>query len=139
MNNIFDNMEELEKMIANLSDEELQDLLAQVDAKLEALQSAEAENDEEAYEDGEIDNIIVLNDEEGNEAEFEFIDYIEYEGEEYVVLLPCDDDDRMVVILRVEATDGEGEAYVSVDDDETLQAVFEIFKERAKDLFNFED
>ena len=26
----------------------------------------------------ELDNIIILNDEEGNEAEFEFLDLIEY-------------------------------------------------------------
>ena len=30
----------------------------------------------------ELDNIIVLNDENGEEIEFEFLDLIEYEGEE---------------------------------------------------------
>ena len=32
----------------------------------------------------ELDNIIILNDEEGNETEFEFLDLIEFEEEEYV-------------------------------------------------------
>ena len=90
----------------------------------------------------ELDNIIVLNDEEGNETEFEFLDLIEYEGEEYIVLLPTEDDDEdgEVVILKVEDTDSEEEeSYVSVDDQEVLNKVFEIFKEKFKDEFNFID
>ena len=90
----------------------------------------------------ELDNIIVLNDEEGNEAEFEFLDLIEYEGEEYVVLLPVEetDDAGEVVILKLEDTESEDEeSYVSVDDEEILNKVFEIFKEKFKDDFNFVD
>ena len=90
----------------------------------------------------ELDNIIVLNDENGYEIEFEFLDLIEYEGEEYVVLLPNDEEDDAgeVVILKLEDTDSEEEeSYVSVDDEEVLQNVFEIFKEKFKDEFNFID
>ena len=90
----------------------------------------------------ELDNIIVLNDEEGNEVEFEFLDLIEYEGEEYVVLLPVEeaDDADEVVILKVEDTESEDEeSYVSVDDEDILNKVFEIFKEKFKDDFNFVD
>lgn len=90
----------------------------------------------------ELDNIIVLNDENGDEIEFEFLDLIEYEGEEYVVLLPHDEEDEAdeVVILKLEDTDSEDEeSYVSVEDEHILQAVFEIFKEKFKDEFNFID
>ena len=90
----------------------------------------------------ELDNIIVLNDENGDEIEFEFLDLIEYEGEEYVVLLPHDEEEEAdeVVILKLEDTDSEDEeSYVSVDDEEVLQNVFEIFKEKFKDEFNFID
>ena len=90
----------------------------------------------------ELDNIIVLNDENGNEIEFEFLDLIEYEAEEYVVLLPNHDEDDAgeVVILKLEDTDSEEEeSYVSVDDEEVLQNVFDIFKEKFKDEFNFID
>lgn len=93
--------------------------------------------------DDELDNIIVLNDENGEEVEFEFLDLVELDGEEYVVLLPVeenDDDEGEVVILKVEDTDSDDEeSYVSVDDDETLNKVFEMFKEKFKDEFNFED
>ncbi len=90
----------------------------------------------------ELDNIIVLNDEEGNEVKFEFLDLIELDGEEYVVLLPTEEeeDSDEVVILKVEDTeDEETESYVSVESEETLNKVFEIFKEKFKDEFNFVD
>ena len=95
-----------------------------------------------AQEGEELDNIIVLNDENGEEIEFEFLDLIEFEGEEYVVLLPHDEEEEAdeVVILKLEDTDSEDEeSYVSVDDEEVLQNVFEIFKEKFKDEFNFID
>jgi uncharacterized protein YrzB (UPF0473 family) len=49
-------------------------------------------------------NIIILNDEKGNEVKFEFLDLIEHEGDEYVVLLPVEESDEAgeVVILKLE-------------------------------------
>ena len=92
-------------------------------------------------ENEEMDNIIVLNDEEGNEVEFEFLDLIEYEGEEYVALLPAEetDDAGEVVILQVEDIDTDEESYISVEDEDTLNKVFDIFKDKFKDEFNFVD
>ena len=92
-------------------------------------------------ENEEVDNIIVLNDEEGNEVQFEFLDLIDFEGEEYVVLLPAEEteDAGEVVILQVEDTDSEVESYISVEDEDVLNKVFEIFKDKFKDEFNFVD
>ncbi len=92
----------------------------------------------------ELDNIIVLNDENGNEVQFEFLDLIELDQEEYVVLLPVveegEEDEGEVVILKVEDTDSEDEeTYVSIDDEATLNKVFEIFKDKFKDEFNFDE
>ena len=86
----------------------------------------------------EESNLIILNDDEGNEVKFEFLDLIKYEDEDYVVLLPVPEEgaeeDNEVVILKLEETESEDEeSYVSVDDEETLTAVFEIFKEKFKD------
>lgn len=92
--------------------------------------------------DEELDNIILLNDEDGNEVKFEFLDLIEYGGEEYVVLLPAEEgeDADEVVILKVEDTESvDEESYVGVDDQEILNAVFAIFKDKFKDEFNFVD
>ncbi len=95
-------------------------------------------------EDEDLSNIIILSDENGEDVQFEFLDLIEYDSEEYVVLLPVieedEEDDGEVVILKVEDSgNDEEESYVSVDDEEVLNKVFEIFKEKFKDEFNFTD
>ncbi|MCI8393779.1 MAG: DUF1292 domain-containing protein [Clostridia bacterium] len=86
---------------------------------------------------------MVLNDEDGNEVNFEFLDLVELDGEEYVILLPTDSEEEEpgeVVILQVEDTDSdEEESYVSVEDEEVLNKVFEMFKEKFKDEFDFVD
>lgn len=90
----------------------------------------------------DFDNIIVLNDENGDAVEFEFLDLIAYENEEYVVLIPDEESDEAgeVVILKLEETDNDSEeSYVSVDDENTLMDVFNIFKDKFKDEFNFVD
>lgn len=93
----------------------------------------------------ELDNIVILNDEDGNEVKFEFLDLVDYENEQYVVLLPMaeddEEDDGEVVILKLEDTDddSEEESYVSVDDEEVLMKVFDIFKDKFKDEFDFVD
>ena len=101
---------------------------------------------EENFEGEDLDNIIVLNDENGNEVRFEFLDLIELNNEEYVVLLPVveegeEEEEGEVVILKVEDTDedSEEESYVGVEDEEILNKVFAIFKEKYKDEFNFVD
>jgi len=99
------------------------------------------ENEENTGAEEEFDNIIVLNDEDGKEVQFEFLDLIELDDEEYVVLLPVEENPEEtgeVVILKVEDTDSESEeSYVSVDDQDTLNRVFDMFKEKFKDEFNF--
>ncbi len=101
------------------------------------------ENNNEELED----NIVTLKDEDGNDVNFEFLDLIDYEGEEYVVLLPAEDVENEepdeVVILKTEKTeensDSDEETYVSVEDEDVLNAVFDIFKDKFKDEFNFVD
>ena len=61
---------------------------------------------------------------------------IEYNNDNYVVLLPVADDGSEegdeVVILREEGLteDGEDESYGTVEDEVVLNQVFEIFKEK---------
>ena len=96
-------------------------------------------------ENEKLDNIIILNDEDGNEVKFEFLDLVELDDEEYVVLLPVteegEEEEGEVVILKLEDTDEDSdeESYVSIDDEDTLNKVFEIFKEKFKDDFDFVD
>ena len=87
----------------------------------------------------ELDNIITLQDEDGQDVAFEFLDLVIYEDKEYVVLLPAEDDSGEVVILQLEEEDEDGESYAGVEDDDVLEAVFRIFTERHKEDFNFMD
>ena len=94
-------------------------------------------NDVEEFDD--LDNIIVLNDEEGNEVEFEYLDVVEMDGKEYIILLPVEDQESgEVVIFRVEG-EGENETYVGLEDESEAEKVFNLFKEKAKDDFDFVD
>ena len=94
--------------------------------------------DDDDDDDFDVSNIVTLNDAYGNDIQFEFLDLIEYEGEEYVVLMPVEDNDGQVVILLLEeSNDDEGDSYSSVEDEDTLMAVFNIFKDKFKDEFNF--
>ena len=94
---------------------------------------------EDAEEFDELDSIIVLNDEDGNEVQFEFLDIVELDDKEYIVLLPVEEaDNGEVVIFRVEGTDDD-ESYIGVEDEEEAERVFKVFKEKTKDTFNFVD
>ena len=80
------------------------------------------------------EGIIELTDEDGVTSQFEYLTTIEYEGELYVVLMLLDEDeekddeDGEVLILRIEKDpETDEDIYVSVDDDEVSQAVFDQF------------
>ncbi len=94
---------------------------------------------EEMMQDYENEGaLITLTDEEGNEVEFELLDVIEYDREEYIVLIENDEDADEVVILKINALDEETEEYVSVDDEEVLQTVFDMFKKKYEGDITFE-
>ena len=95
------------------------------------------ENEEILQE--EESSIISLTDENGVETEFEYLDCIEYGGKEYLVLIPAQEDADELVILEVEPVDEENENYLAVEDEAVLNAVYGIFKDRYKDVLNFED
>ena len=95
------------------------------------------ENEEILQE--EQTNILTLTDENGADVDFEYLDCIDYEGKEYLVLMPADETSSEIVILEVEPVDEENENYLSVSDEAVLDAVYGIFKERYKDVLTFED
>ena len=82
--------------------------------------------------------LVTLVDDEGNEVEFELLDVVDYDGEEYVVLIENNEEAQDVVILKIESVDDETENYIGIDDEELLSNVFETFKEKYKDEFDFE-
>ena len=87
----------------------------------------------------EEQNILTLTDENGEEETFEYLDVIEYEGKEYLFLLPADEESSEIVILEIEPVDEEIENYLPIQDEAVLNAVYGIFKEKYKDELIFED
>ncbi|MBR6595632.1 MAG: DUF1292 domain-containing protein [Oscillospiraceae bacterium] len=85
-------------------------------------------------------SILTLTDENGADIDFEYLDCIEYQGKEYLILMPLEEEDSgEIVILEVEPVDEENENYLAVSDEDVLDAVYAIFKERYADLLTFED
>ena len=84
-------------------------------------------------------NILTFVDENGEESSFEYMDCIEYEGKEYLALLPVEEESNEIVILEIEPVDEENENYPTVEDEATLEAVYAIFKDHYKDILTFED
>ena len=84
-------------------------------------------------------SIRTLTDENGQDVDFEYLDCIEYQGKEYLVLMPADEAEAEIVILEVVPLDEETENYISVNDEKLLAEVYGIFKERYKDILTFED
>ena len=93
---------------------------------------------DETFNEEEL-NIVTLTDADGTDKDFEFLDLIDLEDKEYVVLLPIEEEADEVIILEVHPLDEENEEYLSIEDANVLNTVFEVFKERFKDDFNFVD
>ena len=98
------------------------------------------ENEILINEEEEEVSILTLTDENGEDVEFEYLDCIEYQGKEYLVLMPlAEEESGEIVILEVEPVDEENENYLAVSDEAVLEAVYGIFKEKFADVLSFED
>lgn len=95
--------------------------------------------------DEERDDIITLVDENGEEVEFEHIDTIEMNGNEYVVLAPLEEeeldeqDEEEIIILKVEHGENGEDSFVTVEDNDELDEVFEEFQSRMEEDLDSEE
>jgi len=97
----------------------------------------------------ERDDIVILVDENGDEVEFEHIDTIEMNGNEYVVLAALEEeeseseaeeqDEEEVVILKIEHNEDGEDSFVTIDDDDELDDVFEEFQARMEEEFGSDE
>ena len=86
--------------------------------------------------DEEIET-IELEDEDGVKTQFELLDVIEYRGKDYIAVLPPDDDST-VIIMEIEEARGDEQRFLPVEDDALVQKIYEMFKDRNRELFSFE-
>lgn len=86
-------------------------------------------------------DIVVLLDENGEEARFEHVLTFVYEGERYVELVPeeeAEDEEAEVLLLHIEYKDG-ADVYVPIDNEILLDEVFEEFLDAMDELEGKED
>jgi uncharacterized protein YrzB (UPF0473 family) len=88
-------------------------------------------------EDEDDDDIVVLENEAGEEIEFQHLGTIDYKEKWYILLQPLEKTDDLeeddVVIFEMVETEN-GDDFVSVEDEEILNAVYDEFlKECEKD------
>ena len=76
-------------------------------------------------------DFITVTDEDGNDIELELVDSLVYNGVPYLSFFPAesDEEDPGLVILKVIEENGE-EILSTLDSDEELDEVYELFMER---------
>ena len=88
-------------------------------------------------------DIMTLVDEDGTEREFEVIDNLVTDNNEYFALVPTetpeniDSDDGELVILKVVEDDGE-EFLEPIEDDDEFNEISEIFMDRLEEYYDFD-
>lgn len=79
----------------------------------------------------ENNNIIELIDENDEAVAFEHLMTLEYEGDYYIVLMTVEEDEESeegeVLILKLDKDEKGEDCYVTIDDDDVTQAVFDKF------------
>lgn len=94
-------------------------------------------------EQQEETNIVTLLDGDGNPHEFEHLDTFELNGETYALFVPApeneDDEIEEVIIFSVREDENGEDAFFLIEDEAELDMVFEEFKRRAEEDFNFVD
>ncbi|MCD8028866.1 MAG: DUF1292 domain-containing protein [Erysipelotrichaceae bacterium] len=83
---------------------------------------------------------MVLTNEDGEELNLKLLDVCDYKDKEYAVMMEVTVSDEVEIYIFevVEDEDGNGASYYEVEDDEALEAVFDIFKDEYQDVFSFE-
>lgn len=97
-----------------------------------------SKNNKNAPEKEEVEFFEFV-DEEGNVEKFEILGFIEFEGSDYVALLPENDDSQVHILEVVEELDSEYDTYLGIDDQALVDKVYAKFMEENKDRFNFVD
>ncbi len=84
----------------------------------------------------ELEEVITLVDEDGQEQDFEVIDIVHLEGSKYAILLPLEetgddegDDEGEAIILKFEQDEDGNEILVDIEDDEEWEKVADYWEE----------
>ena len=78
----------------------------------------------------DINKVIVLCDDAGNVIEIEYIDSATFEGKEYALFLPLENDDDEVIIMQYDNVSKEYDSFVPVSDSRILEGVYETLRKK---------
>ncbi|MBR5723595.1 MAG: DUF1292 domain-containing protein [Oscillospiraceae bacterium] len=87
----------------------------------------------------EDDDLVILEDEDGNSVTFRFLELVTVDAKPYAVLLPEDEDDEDAGVVIVEVVDLglDTEHYDAVTDDALNERIFEQFRSEFSDKYDF--
>lgn len=81
-------------------------------------------------------NTFTLIDDEGQEYEFELLDFVDHKDKLYAVLLPTDEsDDEGGVVIMETVFEGNEPVFDFVEDEELAQAVLDEYASRDEDEY----
>lgn len=86
-----------------------------------------------------MENMVVLTDESGNEVQFEVITVLEIEDNEYYVLYPVESEEDDAIVLKLNVTDDGEEMLVAIEDDEEFEKVAGAYEEWLEDDEEWEE
>lgn len=71
---------------------------------------------------------ILLNDEEGNEIEFDVLTKLDIEDKEYVIVTPTGEEDIDAIALRIDKDSEGNDILVTIEDDEEFEMISEAYE-----------
>lgn len=83
--------------------------------------------------DYDIDKVVVLSDDMGNEVEIEYIDSVSFDGKDYAMFMPLENDDDEVIIMQYDNVSDDYDSFIPVTDPKIMQAVYDLLREKYKD------
>lgn len=92
----------------------------------------------------EENNILTFYDENDEAIQLEIVDSFELAGKKYAALatpedIDANDEESEVFIMRLETETSGEDVFVSIENDEELDAAFEMFKNRCGEEFDIID
>ncbi|MBR0414483.1 MAG: DUF1292 domain-containing protein [Clostridia bacterium] len=80
--------------------------------------------------DYDVNKVIVLSDDLGNETEIEYIDSVSFEGKEYALFMPLENDDDEVIIMQYDNVSQDYDSFIPVSDRRILEGVYETLRQK---------
>ena len=87
----------------------------------------------------DTEDILTLTDEDGVEMHFTLLDRCELDGNEYLALMPLEDNEaEECIILKIDTDENGEELLVTIDEDEEYDRVADYFEDELFDEIDYD-